>query len=183
MNALDFLSQRHSCAKLAEPGPSDSQLSQLVEIGLRAPDHGALKPWHFIVMTGEGRDRLGDIFAQAMTNNGADDTKVAKAKNMPLRAPCVIAVICKYTEHDKVPWVEQVQSAGCGLFSMQQAALAMGYGGIWRTGELARDGLVRDELGLDTEDELVGFLYLGTASADCIPTKDIDHDKYVSYWK
>jgi len=182
MNNLDFLTQRYSCGKLSEPGPSPQQIEQLLNVALRAPDHGGLKPWHYIVMTGQGRERLGDIFAQAVTQNGADEAKISKAKNMPLRAPCVIAVICKYKEHEKVPWVEQVQSAGCGLFSMQQAAVAMGYGGMWRTGELARDGLVRDALGLEAEDELVGYLYLGTEAVSHNCRKPLPHEQCVSYW-
>lgn len=182
MNALEFLSQRYSCGKLTEPGPSAPQIEQLLDVGLRAPDHGGLKPWQFIVMTGAGRERLGEIFANSVCANGGDEAKIEKAKNMPLRAPCIIVVICKYQEHEKVPWIEQVQSAGCSLFSMQQTALAMGYGGIWRTGELARDEMVRSELGLEPEDELVGYLYLGTETAVNNCRKPFPHEKCVSYW-
>lgn len=179
---LEFLSQRYSCGKLGEPGPNAGEVEQLLSVGLRAPDHGGIKPWHFIVMTGAGRERLGRIFAKAVSDNGADETKIEKATNMPLRAPCVIAVICKYKQHPKVPWIEQVQSAGCSLFSMQQAALAMGYSGIWRTGELARDEYVRQSLSLEKDDELVGFLYLGTETASNLCRKPIPHEKCVSYW-
>jgi len=182
MSALEFLSQRYSCARLSEPGPNPQQIEQLLSVALRAPDHGGLQPWQFIVMTGAGRERLGALFAKAVTANGGDQDKITKAQNMPLRAPCVIAVICKYQEHAKVPWIEQVQSAGCSLFSMQQAAQSMGYGGIWRTGDLARDELVRSELGLSAEDELVGYLYLGTENANHPCRKPIPHEKCVSYW-
>ncbi len=182
MTAIELLTKRYSCGKLTTPGPSSQEIEQLLAVGVRAPDHGALKPWRFIVMTGAGRERLGKIFARAVAASGGDEAKVTKAQNMPLRAPCVIAVVCKYQEHEKVPWVEQVQSAGCSLFSMQQTALAMGYGGIWRTGELARDELVREALGLEQEDELVGYLYLGTEVVSSNCRKSPDHQPYVSYW-
>jgi len=183
MTPLEFLSSRQSCAKLTEPGPSSNEIEQLLDVAMRAPDHGCIKPWQFVVMTGKGRERLGEIFANAVTNNGGDEAKIAKARLMPLRAPCVIAVICKYNEHQKVPWVEQVQSAGCSLFSMQQTALAMGYGGIWRTGDLARDELVRDAFSLAAEDELVGYLYLGSAAIESVTPKPTCHNLYVDYWQ
>jgi len=182
MQDLEFLSQRYSCSKLTEPGPGPAQIKQLLDIALRAPDHAGLKPWRFIVMTGQGRVRLGDILAKAVKINGGDDAKVIKAQNMPMRAPLVITVIAKYTEHDKVPWIEQVQSAGCALFSMQQAALAMGFGGIWRTGELARDDTVREALSLDVEDEIVGYLYLGTQTTAHSCRKPIPQQEYAEFW-
>ncbi len=179
---IEFLNNRHSSGKLSEPGPSQSQLEQLLQIGVRAPDHGGLQPWQFIVMTGAGRAKLGDIFAQAATLNDAEPAQIDKARNMPMRAPTVITVITKYKEHPKVPWVEQIQSAGCALFSMQQAALAMGFGGIWRTGDFARDELVRDKLGLGIEDEIVGFLYLGTDLCDSHAHKTTKLADKVIYW-
>ena len=42
------------------------------------------------------------------------------------------------------------------------AAHAQGYGAVWKTGAPAYDAGVRAELGLGAEDEIVGFLYLGT---------------------
>lgn len=182
MDAIELLTSRYSCGKLASPGPTPSQIDQLLDVGLRAPDHGGLKPWQFIVATGAGLNRLGELFAEAVTANGGDEAKIEKARNMPLRAPCVITVIAKYSEHAKVPWVEQVQSAGCALFSMQQTALAMGYGGIWRTGDLARDELVRQQLSLEAEDELVGFLYLGTEQVEHNCRKPLERGNNVEYW-
>ena len=179
---IDFLASRHSSSKLSTPGPSDSQIDQLLEIACRTPDHGGLQPWQFVVMTGEGRNKLGDIFAAAATSNDADVCVIEKARNMPMRAPVVITVITKFVEHPKVPWIEQVGSAGCALFSIQQAALAMGFGGIWRTGDFARDALVRDSFNLEAEDEIIGYLYLGTDQCPSHGHKTIKLADKVTYW-
>ena len=180
--SLEFLAARHSSSKLAEPGPSQVQLDKLLNIAVRAPDHGGLQPWRFIVHTGLGRDKLGQLFADAAATNGSEQAKIDKAQKMPLRAPVVITVIAVYQEHPKVPWVEQIQSAGCALFSMQQAALAMGFGGIWRTGEFARDEQVRQALELAVEDEIVGFLYLGTDQCANHCHRQIDIEHKVTLW-
>ena len=57
--------------------------------------------------------------------------------------------------------------------AMQQAAFAQGLGAIWRTGALAFDRNVHQSLSLDETDQIVGFLYLGTAAlkANIKPTK------------
>lgn len=182
MDVIEFLTARHSSSRLAAPGPDDAEIAQLLEIAFRAPDHGGLQPWHFIVMTGEGRAKLGEIFANAAMANNAGQSQVDKARNMPLRAPVVITVIAKYSEHPKVPWIEQIGSAACALFSMQQGALAMGYGGIWRTGDFARNELVRQQLALDVEDEIVGYLYLGTDQCPAHNHKKVNLSEKVSFW-
>ena len=183
MTNLEFLSQRFSASKLTTPGPNTAQLDAILAVGARAPDHGALQPWQFMVMTGQGLERLGEIFAQAATLNSHDMAKITKCRQMPLRAPMVITVIAKTVKHVKVPWLEQVQSAGCALFSMQQAALALGFSGIWRTGDLSQDKYVREQLGLNEQDEIVGFLYLGTDQNDKPVSKTVDLDKHVTLWQ
>ncbi|MNC43238.1 putative NAD(P)H nitroreductase YdjA [compost metagenome] len=46
--------------------------------------------------------------------------------------------------------------------AMQMAAVAQGYNGIWRTGIWTESEAVRDALKCREQDEVVGFLYLGT---------------------
>lgn len=162
---LDLLLQRNSCGKLCSPGPSAEQLELIFQAALRAPDHAGLKPWQFIVVQGEGRAKLGELFVQAQINAGEamDDTKKAKTLAMPLRAPVIIAVAASVSEHAKVPDIEQILSAGCAAQNILLAAEALGFGAMWRTGELAFDDLVQDGLGLEQHQMLIGFLYIGTA--------------------
>ncbi|OUL56829.1 NAD(P)H nitroreductase [Pseudoalteromonas ulvae] len=162
MHALELLLHRQSDARLTQPGPSPEQLSIIQQVALLAPDHGALTPWQFILVEGEGRDRLGELFYRSAIASNLDERNIERSKSLALRAPLVIICIAKHTQNNKVPRIEQVQSAGCAVFAMQQAAFAQGLGGVWRTGHYAQCPIVKEELGLTNEDELVGFLYLGT---------------------
>ena len=65
MDALHLLLNRHSCGRLADPAPSGEVLDNILKAGLRAPDHGTLTPWQFILFEGEGRERLGKLLAEA----------------------------------------------------------------------------------------------------------------------
>ena len=163
MDALQLLLNRHSNPRLNAPAPAGEQLETIFKAGLRAPDHAGLTPWEFIVFEGEQRALLGDILAKATEAKGEAADTIEGARKAPLRAPMVITVVAKVKEHDKVPRLEQELSAGCALMAMQMAAQALGFNGIWRTGWFAFDRGVHTDLGLSEQDQIVGFLYLGTA--------------------
>ena len=59
MDALTSIQSRVSSGLLDEPGPTREQLQELIKAGLRAPDHGRLTPWRFLVVEGDARDRFG----------------------------------------------------------------------------------------------------------------------------
>jgi len=162
LDAIELLLTRQSSPRLVEPGPDETQLKNILDAAVRVPDHGGLSPWEFIIAQGDGLSRLGEAFLNAVMKKGADETQQSKAKGMPLRAPMVIVVVAKPKPHLKVPEIEQLLAAGCATMAMQQAAFAQGLGGIWRTGEMAFDKHVHQSLGLEGNEQIVGFLYLGT---------------------
>ena len=90
--ALDLLlSRRSGSAKaMKEPGPSKKQLADILKAGARAPDHGKLFPWRFILFEGKGRDRAGDILAEVMQAEGERDKQVEEERGRFLRAPVVV---------------------------------------------------------------------------------------------
>lgn len=162
MDALELLANRVSQPRLAEPAPGGEALQVIKQAALRAPDHACLKPWRFIVCQGEGLDKLGKLFQQAAIEAELGDKDVARAPELPKRAPMVIVAIAKYTEHPKVPRVEQIASASCAVYAMQLAIQAQGFSSMWRTGRYATDPVVKAGLSASQEDEIVGFLYVGT---------------------
>ena len=72
MDALTLLLNRPSCGRLADPAPRGEVLDNILQAGLRAPDHGTLTPWQFILFDGEGRERLGKLLAEAAHARGED---------------------------------------------------------------------------------------------------------------
>ena len=184
MDAIEALISRRSAAMLTEPGPSKEDAEILVKAAMRAPDHCNLKPWRFLFIEGEARNALGDIFAEALEKREPETTSAAleKARGKPLRAPLIIAVIAKVQMHSKVPEVEQLLSAGAAAQNIMVAAHAMGYAGIWRTGKPCFDNHVKTALGASKNDQIVGFLYLGTA----IRTPAVREEpiaKFAEIWK
>lgn len=183
MKALDLLLSRSSFSRVSEPAPAGEKLENIIAAGLRAPDHAHLGPFEFIVCEGTGLDRLTEIFVTAAAADNLSEEKQVKATKMAYRAPMVIVAIMRYKPHDKVPREEQIATTACAVQNMQMAAQAQGFNGIWRTGSYAKSETVRDAFGLAEQDELVGFLYLGTPEADVPIKRQRSAESYIKYWR
>ena len=181
MDALDLLLKRRSIAKLAAPAPEGIALENIIQAGLRAPDHAGLTPWKFVISQGEGLQKLADILVDAAKSEGAEPAVIKKLSNAPFRAPMVITVIAKVTDHPKVPAMEQILSAGCAVQSMQMAACAQGFQGFWRSGEWMFHPKVHQAFGLEGQDEIVGFLYLGTPGCEPMKVPQRNLSEFVEY--
>jgi nitroreductase len=72
MDAIDALTTRRSPAQFADPAPDDASLAEILRAAMRAPDHGKLKPWRFIVLRGDARKRFGEVMAAAMKRREPD---------------------------------------------------------------------------------------------------------------
>jgi nitroreductase len=183
MQALDLLLNRRSHPRLTAPAPQGEELENIMQAGLRAPDHANLTPWKFVICQGRGLVKLGEIFEEAAVNADLDEKQIERAPQLPLRAPMVIVAISKFKEHPKVPWVEQVASASCAVQAMQMAAIAQGFGGIWRTGHYAQNDDVKCAFFLEPEDEIVGFLYLGTPKVENMPAPKRKSRDFFEHWE
>jgi nitroreductase len=185
MDAMTLLHERNSMGKLMGPPPSRDQLDAMYRAALRAPDHKELTPWRFIEFSGDGINRLGDLFAEGerRANPDIDETQLESIRKKPKRAPMIIAVIAKVTPNlPKVPPVEQVISAGCAAHGILLAAQALGLGAMWRTGTFAFDETVRQGLGLGEHDQIVGFLYLGQLGGRQKPLPERNPSDFVERW-
>lgn len=159
---LSLLLNRRSCHALAEPAPSGEDLDIIFRAALRVPDFLRLRPFRFLVASGDGLDRLGAAMHRAALAAGKPDEVTARVPRMPHRAPLVVTVVASPKPHDLVPVFDQHLSAGCTVMAMQMAAQALGYGGVWRSGWLMHDDGFHRQLGLAEGERIVGFLYLGT---------------------
>lgn len=169
MDTLTAIHTRVTASKLGEPAPSPEQLGELLAAAARAPDHGRIAPWQFVIIEGAARERFGALLADAKRRQTPDapDTMLDAERSKALRAPMIIVVATRIVpDHKKVPEIEQVLAAGSAAQNLLLAAQAMGYGSMWKTGAPAYDPEVKRALGIDPRDHIVGFIYLGTSLAE-----------------
>lgn len=170
MDAIELLATRASNGKLGEPAPDDATLDSILKGALRAPDHGNLRPWRVLVVRGEARARLGDVFAEIEAASGAEAEAIERARRKPLRAPLLLVVAATPKESPKAPEIEQILSAGAVAHGILLGLQARGFAGLWRTGDAAYHARTKEVLGLRGEDHIVAFVYAGTAT---VPTPDV----------
>lgn len=174
MDALTLLKERSSTLPrfMSEPGPSDADLAEMFEAATRVPDHGMVRPWRFVVLRGDDRAKMGEVFAEALKARKPDANEEAleSERNRAMRTPVVIAVLARTKPNPKVPHVEQIVSAGQAALTLQLAAQAKGFGSVMLTGDNAYDPKVKAFFGLKEDDAIVAFLYLGTPG-DKVPGK------------
>jgi nitroreductase len=165
MNLLDGIQTRTSPSKLGEPAPSREIIQRIIEAGVRAPDHGRLRPWRFVVLAGDARKQLGDAMAEMLRTKMPDATQdqLDGERRKPLRAPVIVAVAAHVTP-GKIPEIEQVLAVGAAVQNMMLAAHALGFGAMWKSGGAAYDINVKRLLQLDDRDHIVAFLYLGSVA-------------------
>jgi nitroreductase len=166
-HALEALLSRRSvpALQLREPGPADDQIDLAIDAALRAPDHGALKPYRFVLIRGAARARLSELLVRRLQQRepGTPPGKIEKARNMPLAAPLVIAVGAHLRPDHKVPEIEQLLSTGAAVMNLLNAFHVQGFGAIWLTGGNAYDPEVARTLGFDPPERCLGFVYVGSS--------------------
>jgi len=176
-----------SAKHLTAPGPTDDELSEVLRAAVAVPEHGAIRPWRFLIVREAGQRRLSDIFVEDLLADHPDasEQEIAKRRDGPLRSPLLIVIAASTRDHPKVPEVEQVVAAGLSAFVIQSCFHDMGYGAVWVTGNPAYSDRVKASLGLDPADHIVGFVHVGTRGpgAHAAPQKKRpDPTDYVCEW-
>ncbi len=163
MELLELIHTRHSIPKVKPDPIPKALIEKLLSAAVQAPNHHRVRPWRFVVLQGEARDRLGEIMASSLKNRNPDALEEALAveRSRPLRAPLLIAVGVDKPSEPKVLEIENVCAAAAACQNLLLAAHALGLGAMWRTGPAALDAQVKAFLGFTPDQHLIGFLYIG----------------------
>lgn len=182
MDALTNILNRVSARELTKPYPTKDEMKLIYQAALRAPDHAWLRPSSFIEVKDEGLDKLSKIFHEyALALDDLSEEIINKYKNAPYRAPMIIVLVSTFKEHPKVPAIEQKLSTATAAQNISLALNALNYSCIWRTGKLAFNKTIQEKFNLSSNQEILGYLYIGTevGKKKKIPTLEIND--FVSY--
>ncbi|HWS62778.1 MAG TPA: nitroreductase family protein [Steroidobacteraceae bacterium] len=165
MELLAAIDTRSSAARLGRPGPTPEHLARILDAAAHAPDHGRLRPWRFIVVDADLRDRFAVAAATAKRvrlPSMSEEQFAAECEKMR-NSPTIVVVGCTVRrEQTKIPEIEQVIAAAAAAENLFLAAHDLGYGVMWKTGAAAYDAGVKAAIGLGTLDHIVGIMHLGT---------------------
>lgn len=169
MTPIEALLSRRSIPAqcLTGPGPDAAQLAIALDSCVRAPDHGHMLPWRFKLIRGAARAKFAELLVGAARarDPAAPPAQLEKLRSRPLHVPLVIAVSARLRDNPKVPEVEQLLSVGAGAMNLLNAFHSQGFGAILLTGPSVYDPAVAAGLGLAGDEQLLGFVYVGTIGA------------------
>lgn len=167
MDTLEAIRTRRSIGKV-KSDPIDKQtIEKLLEAASWAPNHFHTEPWKFFVLTGEGRRKLGEAYADVAREEMDDPTTEENQKRLeregqkPFRAPLVITVACVPSDHPDIHRIEEIGAVNAAIQNMLLTAHALGLGAIWRTGKPTYHPKMKQHFGLREQDEILGFIYIG----------------------
>ena len=163
MDAIDALNSRSSAKTFGDTAPTQEHIAVALQAAVRAPDHGRLRPWRFMLIEGDQRRQLGEMLAASALRRvpSLSEGDLERERGKALRAPLIILVACRIVPGTKIPAIEQLMAAGAAAQNILLALHAQGYVAAWKTGEAAYDTQVKKSLGLAADDHIVGFIYTG----------------------
>ncbi len=179
---LEFLALRRStpALTLTAPAPSAAEVSDLLRLAARVPDHGKLTPWRFVVLEGESKVAFADRL-DALAKARGDTTLSAKLGKLKV-PPLALAVISS-PKTASIPEWEQLLSSGVVCTNLLYGALAMGYGANWITDWYSYDVEATAVLGLTEGERVAGFILIGTPREPPLERERPALDPLISYWK
>lgn len=134
-------------------------VDKLLAAAVRAPNHHLTQPWRFVVLRGAARAELGRAWAAGLERLGKDASRVP---DKVLRAPVIVCVIERpHLDNPKVVEVEEHHAVGAAIQNVLLAAHSFGLGAMHRTGEVVRLPEVREHLGVEPDELIAGFVYVG----------------------
>lgn len=175
-DALRLLLTRFSVSPkhLGEPGPSDEELSVIALAALRGPDHDKLIPFRFVVIRGDGLERLAELFVDYGRRRGKSGEALAAERERAVQAPVVLAVIGRIDEtNEAVPVHEQWAAVGGAIGNALNALHIMGYAGKMLSGVRAADTVIGQAF-CRTGETLLGWISIGTPKTPPKPRGEVD---------
>lgn len=156
-SVAEAMLRRRSHSSVGDRAPKDKELRRAIEAAGSVADHASLHPWRVIAIRGEARERLGRAIAEA---EGADAGSSIARK--PLRAPLLLAIVVSPKPSGKVEDWEQEAVASGVAHALSLVLDEAGWGVMWRTGHYTRAEAVHRVHGLEPEERLLGWLYVGS---------------------
>lgn len=149
--------------------PSREQLEAMLRAATTVPDHGRLRPWRFVVVSGAAaQERFGDALVSGLLEQRGGDVPesvVAKMRAKATAAPCAVVLVAAPDPGANVAEWEQVASAACTGYALVLAATSLGLGAIWKSASVLETRAVREAFELAAHEQLLGWVNVGAPGA------------------
>ncbi|MFN8281694.1 MAG: nitroreductase [Chitinophagales bacterium] len=167
MNISDVIKKRRSIdpdnfnGKIVE----ENIINEMLEAANWAPTHGFTEPWRFVVFAKDKAKAFGQMHADLYkTLTPADQflqKKYDKLKNRPNLTSHVIVCVNKRGDKSNIPELEEIAATSCAIQNMLLVAADNNVGTFWSTGGMCYTDEMRETLGFEKQDQVLGFIFVG----------------------
>jgi nitroreductase len=182
---LDLLALRYSVGPkyLAPPGPGAEQWARAADLALRAPDHGGLRPFRFVVVGDGQRTARSELCAQGARQRGQAVEEVERARARAFNGPGLAALVARVREDvPDVPAHEQWLCVGAALMNFMNALHLMGFGAKALSGASVSDPAVHTAF-CGPGERLANWVIAGRPVRAAHPKAGAEASAVISGWR
>ena len=130
-----------------------------------APTHGMTEPWRFFVFSGMAKNEFGGylakLYAKVTPAENQKPSKAEKLKSNAEQSSHLIVIAMKRQASKKIPEIEEIEAVACAVQNLHLTATAHKVAGYWSSGKAICNDQLREHLGLDCDDRVLGLFYVG----------------------
>lgn len=171
MDVLEAIRGRYTADAFGEEVPPRDVIQRLIDCSVWAPNHWLTEPWTFHVIAGEKREQMGQALVEWLQSDDyaetPDEDELRRASGTAMRSPVMIVVSqTADSEGGAGRALEDYAACCCVTQNLMLAAHAEGLVTKWATGRSISYQGIKDYLGLNEADRIVGFVMLGYAAEE-----------------
>ncbi|MGP4059964.1 nitroreductase family protein [Halobacillus sp. H74] len=130
-------------------------ITELLEDARWAPTHGLREPWRFIFIPTEEKEQ----FVESLVKTFPRDMQENRRNYFSQPAAFLIAVMKEDPRQKQ--WEENFGAISCLLQNFQLLAWEQELGVVWKTNPQIHEPQVRELLGVQPGEKIVGFIHMG----------------------
>jgi nitroreductase len=151
----------------------DQQITQLLSLANWAPTHGYTEPWRFVVYSGDAVQQFCHQHAEMYKDNTPPEkfnpAKYQKQQHNGDQTSHIIAVYMQRGNNPNITALEEICATAAAVQNILLGAEALGISILWSTGGVVLQPAMKEYLGLDEEDLMIGLLYMGYTDEPATP--------------
>lgn len=157
-------------AKMNGKSVPDEQVKQLLELADWAPTHKHTEPWRFMVYAGpkakEFVSQHAELYRKSIEEEKFNNDKYEKILGNGNNLSHLIVCIMKRDEQMRVPEIEEISAAAASIQNILLGATSLGIANFWSTGGMIHTDAMKEFLGLNFDDNVMGLIYLGYSDSE-----------------
>lgn len=164
-----------------------STIQYLLGLADWAPTHGRTEPWRFIIFSNEGLKNFAlqhaDLYKKYTAEESFTNAKYQNIIQNGEKASHIIAVYMKRQLTQKIPLVEEIAATAAAIEHLLLGAQEQGIAALWSTGGMTYHESMKQLLGLEENDQMMGLIYLGYSDEDAPAAKRNIQISEKTVWK